>query len=127
LRRHATSPERLLWAKLRDLKSFGFHFRRQVPIGVYFTDFACHHPKLVIELDGDTHAGKSAVVHDRKRDAFLREVGYFVLRFPNSEIVRNLDGVCISIFERLASLATPTRPAPRATLPSRGREKGARS
>ena len=37
----------------------GTHFRRQVPIGPYVTDFACMASRLVIELDGSQHGDEN--------------------------------------------------------------------
>jgi len=49
LRRNATDAERKFWQELRLLKSDGYHFRRQVPIGGYVADFACYRRRIVIE------------------------------------------------------------------------------
>ena len=113
LRRNPTAPEQRLWTLLRDLRVLGFHFRRQVPIGRYYADFACHHAKLVIEVDGETHGGE-AVAYDATRDAFLRSAGYEVLRFGNHDVMHELDGVRRALEEALrdrATLPTPTLPA----------------
>jgi very-short-patch-repair endonuclease len=40
LRKRLTTQEVKLWVKLRELKSLGFRFRRQAPIGRYIVDFA---------------------------------------------------------------------------------------
>lgn len=88
--------EASLWNALRALKPLGFHFRRQVPLGRYYADFACHHPKLVIEVDGATHADAD---YDATRDAFLRGEGYRVLRVTNEDVLRNLDGVVRAVLE----------------------------
>jgi len=53
---------------------------------------------------------------DQERDAFLRSQGFQILRFWNSEVDRNLNGVMESIF---GTLKTPT-PALRADLPHEG-------
>ena len=50
LRRNVTEAEKKLWQQLRLLKDENRHFRRQVPIGAYIADFACHYCKLVVEL-----------------------------------------------------------------------------
>lgn len=68
----------------------GYKFRRQVPMGSYIVDFLCIEKKLVIEVDGGQHAESA---DDRKRDIWLREQGYVVLRFWNNEILQNIDGV----------------------------------
>jgi very-short-patch-repair endonuclease len=112
LRQLATPAERILWRALRQFAPLGYHFRRQVPIGPYFADFACHNPKLVIELDGDTHAGAEA--YDRRRDAFLQRAGYEVLRVTNRDAMSNVEGVVVSVQALLDELRA--RPAP--TLPA---------
>ncbi|MAL11047.1 MAG: DNA (cytosine-5-)-methyltransferase, partial [Maricaulis sp.] len=42
LRNNATEPEKRLWYRLRGWRKDGFPVRRQVPIGPYIVDFACH-------------------------------------------------------------------------------------
>ena len=79
-----------MWTALRGLKPLGFHFRRQVPLGSYYADFACHHPKLVVEVDGRTHTDAD---YDAARDAFIRNEGYRVLHSGNDDVLRELDGV----------------------------------
>ena len=90
LRRKKTDAEALLWARLRNRQLENAKFRFQAPIEQYVTDFACHGAKLVVELDGSQHMGSSA---DRERDRVLETAGYRVLRFWNSDIFGNLDGV----------------------------------
>jgi cobaltochelatase CobN len=109
LRNNATIPERVLWPILKQFRTQGYHFRRQVPIGPYYADFACHHPKLVVELDGDTHGTDAAERHDAKRTAFLNSVGYEVLRFTNSDVSTTPDGVWRAVSDVLARLPSPLR------------------
>jgi very-short-patch-repair endonuclease len=126
LRNNATPAERLLWQQLRMLRSEGRHFRRQVPLAGYIADFACHYPKVVIELDGGQHG--DAQSYDEARTLRLNAEGYAVLRFWNSELFQSLEGVVDRIrhevklpttftYTQLKDLATPTP-----TLPTRGRE-----
>jgi len=51
----------------------------------------------VIELDGDTHATDAAERHDMRRDAFLRSQGYTVLRFANTDVIDNPNGVFLVV------------------------------
>jgi very-short-patch-repair endonuclease len=51
LRRNSTEAEKLVWRALRSSLP-QYKWRRQMPIGPYFADVACHAEKLVIELDG---------------------------------------------------------------------------
>lgn len=101
LRRNSTITERRLWSALKLLRVSGSHFRRQVPIGVFLADFACHRTKLIIELDGGQHTGDEAIRYDEARTAWLATQGYRVLRFQNPDVIHNLDGVVDLIKETL--------------------------
>ena len=93
LRADPTVPERRMWRLLHPFRTDGFHFRKQEQIGPFYVDFACHHARLVIEVDGDTHFTDAGQEDDARRDEFLRYEGYTVLRFTNDEVMRNEDGV----------------------------------
>ncbi|HYF44412.1 MAG TPA: DUF559 domain-containing protein [Ramlibacter sp.] len=108
--------ERRLWSGLRG-EQLGVKFRRQHPLGNYVADFACLHPKLIVELDGSQHLQQAA--YDARRDAFFQAQGFAVMRLASHEPMRNLDGVLAAIYEQLKALAGD---APTPTLPQRGRE-----
>jgi len=114
LRADQTVPERLLWPLLKTFAVRGVKFRRQVPIGPYVADFASHHPKLIVELDGDTHAQADAVLHDQRRTTFLSNAGYLVLRFTNRDVAANEEGIwrTINFFLDKLDAAAPSRPSP---------------
>jgi very-short-patch-repair endonuclease len=105
LRKRLTSQEAKLWVKLRELKSLGYHFRRQAPVGPYIVDFISFRSQLVIEADGGQHGMSEGVRSDRARDAFLHAQGFKVLRFWNSDIDRNLNGVMETILTTLNASA----------------------
>ncbi len=105
LRTNATEAEKKLWLHLRADR-LGVRFRRQFPIGPYFADFACPTQKLVIELDGGQHAERQD--YDGRRTAFLTEQGYRVLRFWNTDVMKNAEGVVAAIANEL----TPPLPDP---------------
>ena len=90
-RARETPPERSLWKYLRQMKQFGFHFRRQAPIGPYIADFTELTRKLIVELDGESHGNSKA--RDAQRDSFLAQSGFRIVRISNSEISRNCQGV----------------------------------
>ena len=96
-----TDAERMLWWHLRELPVDGTHFRRQATIGPYFADFACHHCKLVIELDGGQHASVAQRTADAARTTYLESCGYRVLRFWNNDVLQNVEGVVVSILDAL--------------------------
>ena len=74
------------------------HFRRQVPIGRYIADFACHSARLVVEIDGSQHSEPEHVQYDAERTAFLNGRGYHVLRFINADVLRNCSDIVETIF-----------------------------
>ncbi len=98
LRQHSTAAELRLWRYLRR-HNLGAKFRRQVPLGGYIVDFLSFHPKIVIEVDGGQHA-ESLV--DRDRDSYFRRRGFIVLRFWNSDVMANLEGILETIARTLA-------------------------
>jgi very-short-patch-repair endonuclease len=87
-----------LWLALRDRRLDGFKFVRQEALGSYVVDFVCREKKLVIEVDGGQHADNPK---DLTRDAALTAQGYQVLRFWNSEILSNVEGVLSVILANL--------------------------
>jgi very-short-patch-repair endonuclease len=105
LRREATGPERLLWLKLREQQ---LGFRRQVPIGRYIVDFVDHQAKLIVELDGGQHAEAPGLAYDAERSVWLEERGYRVLRFWNTEVFENLDGVLEIIVRAVSPSPQPS-------------------
>ncbi|MDO8289957.1 MAG: DUF559 domain-containing protein [Parvibaculum sp.] len=109
LRKNQTDAERKLWRELRYLKQYGFHFRRQVPMRQYVTDFICHSAKLVIELDGGQHDEIKAIASDARRTAWLETQGYKVLRFWNNDVLLNVEGVQTAIRAELRLDCPPTQ------------------
>ena len=102
LRRQQTEPEKLVWAALRRNQLEEFRFKRQVPIGPYYADFACLTARLVVEIDGEGH--DQTYKHDQKRTEFLEKEGFEVIRFSNEDVRTNLEGVVettrIALLER---------------------------
>ena len=115
-RRDGTPAERKLWSFLRRAQLDGFKFRRQQRLGPFFADFVCHAIRLVIEIDGETHAGLAAEQRDAQRTAFLQHEGYRVIRFSNADILGNAEGVVDAIRASLVSAA----PSPSHAAAQRG-------
>lgn len=97
MRQEMTKAELRLWSRLRKPGLPGFRFQGQVPMGPYIVDFLCPEHRLVIEVDGGQHGLPEEERRDRRRDEWLREQGFRVLRFWNREILTNLNGVCEAI------------------------------
>ena len=93
--------EQIVWELLRAHRMAGAKFRRQHPIGPYFTDFACVSKKLVIEIDGDHHAFQ--VEADARRTKVMEQEGWRVVRFAANETVGNPEGVWTEIERFLRS------------------------
>jgi very-short-patch-repair endonuclease len=110
-----TEPEVWLWARLKRLHALGYHFRRQRPFRGYYLDFVCIDRQLAVELDGAHHNEPLQAEHDGVRDAVLRQAGYRVMRFPNSAVRTDIDGVMDAIV-----LALETRPSVREAGSSAG-------
>ncbi len=86
LRQSMTTAETMLWQSLRN-RGGGWKFRRQVPIGPYTADFVCIEAKLIVELDGPPHETSELQLHDARRDQWLRDHGWHVLRFSNDIVI----------------------------------------
>ena len=93
LRKNSTPAEKKLWARLRNRRFNNLKFRRQVSIGYYIVDFYICEFKLAIELDGGHHYTPEVMEYDKKRTEFLNSIGIRVIRFPNREVMCNIDGV----------------------------------
>lgn len=93
LRKKMTDAEFKLWCHIRN-NQLGVKFRRQFTIDDYIVDFCCLESRLVIEIDGGKHADLKT---DRLRDEYLRSQGFKVLRFWNSDVLQNIEGVLSEI------------------------------
>jgi very-short-patch-repair endonuclease len=98
LRENSTDAERLFWSRVRAHRLHGFKFKRQQVVGPYIVDFVCVDARLIVELDGGQHASDES---DRVRDARLKGQGYRVLRFWNTEVLMNIDGVIETVLKSL--------------------------
>jgi very-short-patch-repair endonuclease len=100
LRRALTRYEVRLWLRLRGAQ-LGVSFRKQHPIGPYVVDFAAPSVHLVIEIDGGQHGTPGGRLADHKRDHFFASKGWEVMRFWNSDLFDNEDGVVETIWNRV--------------------------
>ena len=99
LRTNSTNAEKVLWRLLRDRQFEGYKFRRQSPIGQYIVDFVCFGKRLIIELDGGQHSERTG--YDNDRTGWLESRGFRVLRFWNSEVLRQMEAATQVILEAL--------------------------
>ncbi len=106
MRKSMTLEERIVWSQLKELDIKG-HFRRQVPIGKYFADFAHLGAKIVVEIDGSQHGHPKGITHDIHRTVFLESIGFQVLRFWNCDVLSNKDEVIATILSTLSMRQSP--------------------
>ncbi len=85
-----TTTEALLWAELRGGR-LGVAFRRQVVIGEYIVDFCAPSIRLIVEVDGGYHAGRTRA--DARRDRELGRLGYPVVRVAAEMVVGDMGAV----------------------------------
>jgi len=110
MRKDMPEPEKRLWIQLRAARFQGIKFRRQKVIGNYIADFAANDPKLVIELDGGTHAERAD--YDTERTRFLEAEGYRVIRFSNLDVMGNMDGILVRLGELIDDMGRSPPPTP---------------
>ncbi|GGA34923.1 endonuclease domain-containing protein [Sphingomonas psychrolutea] len=94
LRRDAPEPERWLLRALRETFPT-LKWRHQAPVGPFYADILCFSEKLVIEVDGDTHADQAG--RDASRTKIIEGEGCRVLRFSNNDVMENREGVVAAI------------------------------
>ena len=93
-----TAAEEKIWP---ILQSAGFAWNHPVSLGCrqpgyptnYKLDFALLEQKVGLEVDGQSHSLQSRKAQDRKKEAKLRELGWFVFRVTNQQ-VRSLSTTC---------------------------------
>ena len=111
LREKETWAERLMWRWLRDRRFTGYKFRRQHPLDRYTLDFFCKEAELAIELDGSQHGFPEQQRHDAEQERFLQTRGIKTLRFWNTHLRQNSQGIRDLIFHELQARATHPMPA----------------
>lgn len=95
LRKNMTKEERHLWYDF--LKGLPVTVQRQKMIGGYIADFYCHSFSTVIELDGSQHYTDEEMEYDRRRTEYFNLLGINVVRYTNTDVNTNFDGVCNNI------------------------------
>ncbi|MFO1034642.1 MAG: DUF559 domain-containing protein [Hyphomicrobiales bacterium] len=119
LRREDNPAEAALWVVLRSRQLAGHKFVRQLPLGPYYADFACRAAKLVIEVDGGQHAGSQ---RDARRDYFMAEQGYAVLRIPSTTVLHQRAAVCDTILAAVEGGLGPVRAIDLVFVPAKAKE-----
>lgn len=101
MRRYMTNAEKKLW--LLFLREYQVPFVAQKVIGNYIVDFYCRKTRLSIELDGSQHYEPENLAYDRIRTSYLEMLEIKELRFPNTVVFENFEGVCEVIHNEVES------------------------
>ncbi len=108
-----------VWQMVRAGRMLGEKFRREYPLGSYTLDFVCIELKLNIEIDGKDHLTEEGTRRDAHRDAYLRRLGYTIIRIHGFRVTRDPMSVRNEIEEIVLRLRkkNPSPPAPLPFVP----------
>ena len=91
LRRQHTQPMNAAEKAMADmLDSLGLSHIPQYRLDPYRLDFMVNAPsgaRYDVEVDGDIHLGAEAVQHDERRDAYVNQQGFAILRFTARDVL----------------------------------------
>ena len=104
MRSNPTAAEARLWYQLRAKRFAGWKWKHQTVLAPYIADFTCRGAMLIVEVDGDSHAFTE--LHDARRSEFLERAGWRVLRFGNTDVMGNIEGV-LTILSAALPLSRP--------------------
>jgi very-short-patch-repair endonuclease len=103
-RKNPTPAENKIWDEVLRMRQFAdYKFLRQKPLGGYIVDFYCSKLRLVIEIDGDSHAESEE--YDAERTKVLEALGLTVVRYNNDEVMQNIAGVYEDLSQRIGGLS----------------------
>ena len=98
-RNNPTKAESRMWYEILHNKKIGYRFLRQKPIHNFIVDFYCASLKLVVEIDGDSHAEQ--IEYDTDRTKILDKYGLKVFRYNNSDVLGNLNSVFDDLLQKV--------------------------
>ncbi|MBI5100570.1 MAG: endonuclease domain-containing protein [Nitrospirae bacterium] len=99
-RKNPTKTESKMWNEVLSVQKFSeFKFLRQKPLAGYIVDFYCSALRLVIEIDGDSHA--EMIAYDEERTRVLNALGLTVVRYTNDEVLSNIGGIYENLSARI--------------------------
>ena len=109
-RKNMTDEEKKVWYQI--LRGHEPKFHRQRIIGNYIVDFYCPKLKLIIEIDGYQHFYEENKEYDSKRTEYFEKLGFYVLRFENTEVKKDFENVRYIINNVCESLEKGIKLAP---------------
>lgn len=120
-RNESTKAEIKLWTELLSKKKMmGYQFLRQRLIENFIADFFCKSLHLIIETDGYSHQLTEVIEKDIKKEKRLNELGYFVLRFQDEDVIKDIENVRLEIENTIKNIAYIVHPP---LSPSKGETK----
>jgi len=100
-RKNPTAAEQKVWFEVLRARQFAaYKFLRQKPIDQFIVDFYCAKLRLVIEVDGDSHAEN--ISGDNERTQILQGHGLTVIRYTNHDVMHNISGVYDDLLARIS-------------------------
>ncbi|MDO8520134.1 MAG: endonuclease domain-containing protein [Deltaproteobacteria bacterium] len=112
LRTRMTDAEQQLWSRLRRRQVLDVQFNRQKPVGPFIVDFYAALPRIIIEIDGSQHFEKDHAGKDELRTVYLQEQGFKILRFDNTQVLKEMPTVLEVIFEAVQEQIRGKSPLP---------------
>jgi very-short-patch-repair endonuclease len=101
-RKNPTKAESKIWNEiLKNDQLKGLRFNRQKPIDQYIVDFYCPELMLVIEIDGNSHAGKDSEEYDENRTIDLKQYGIRIIRYTNSQVLNDIEFVKKDLLQKI--------------------------
>ena len=98
-------PEKVFLNKIKDIEyDKKYKIEREKSVFPFYIDFAFIEQKLAIEIDGSQHLLPDRVLSDERKDTFLKENGWIIVRFTASEVIKNVD----LVISKLDSLLNAT-------------------
>ena len=110
MRKNQTNEEKKVWYQILKGRTPKFH--RQRIIGNYIVDFFCPKLKLIIEIDGYQHFYEENKEYDQRRTEYLESLGFYILRFENTEVNKDIEEVRYIINNVCEALANGVKLAP---------------
>ena len=89
-----------MWNEVLRMRQFSnSKFLRQKPLAGYIVDFFSSELRLVIEIDGSSHA--DVIEYDAARTQMLNALGLTVVRYSNEEVLQNIEGVVADLLDKI--------------------------
>ncbi len=99
-RKNPTKAEWKMWNEVLRMRQFSnSKFLRQKPLAGYIVDFFSSELRLVIEIDGSSHA--DVIEYDAARTQMLNALGLTVVRYSNEEVLQNIEGVVADLLDKI--------------------------